>query len=90
MEDFCPSSVIPNYKNAPQSENLVLGGPEKQRYYDRETASCLASNRAHSEVSIRTVLPLAEGYLNGRLAVPIEAHNTEDHIHKDVITTDDF
>jgi hypothetical protein len=27
VEDFCPSSVIPNYKNAPQSENLVHGGP---------------------------------------------------------------
>jgi hypothetical protein len=42
----------------------------------RETASCVASNRARSEVSIRVVLQLSEGYLNGRLAVPFEAHDT--------------
>jgi hypothetical protein len=56
----------------------VVSDPEARYFGGRssETASCVASNRARSEVSIRVVLQLSEGYLNGRLAVPIEAHDT--------------
>jgi len=72
------NEIVARYLRVVGNPRKVVSDPEARYFGGRstETASCVASNRARSEVSIRVLLHLAEGYLNGRLAVPIEAHDT--------------